>query len=97
MNYIYFKATATGWGFTNWRTKELPDELQEVNVKVLSNQKCRDMINKQPKPFEITNDMLCTADENLTGGEGICQGDSGGKFLHFNFHYARKISLPPLL
>ena len=55
------------------------------------------MINKQPKPFEITNDMLCTADENLTGGEGICQGDSGGKFLHFNFDSARKITLPPLL
>merc|ERR1719187_2168295 len=74
-------ATATGWGYTSSWNEENPDELQELNVKVLSNQKCRDMINKQPKPFEITNDMLCTADENLTGGEGICQGDSGGPLI----------------
>ena len=70
----------TGWG-TLWKNQTgmgfLPDELREVDLKIISNEQC----NKQYDGIfdDITDKMLCAAEENANGGKDSCYGDSGGK------------------
>jgi len=72
-------ATVTGWG-TLWRNSTgmgfLPSELREVDLKIISNEQC----NKQYDGIfdDITDKMLCAAEENGNGGKSSCYGDSGG-------------------
>ncbi|KAF0292425.1 Trypsin II-P29 [Amphibalanus amphitrite] len=60
-----------GWGVLRERSKDYPENLQEVELPVLTSQDCRDS-----QPEVITDEMLCTSYEY--GGKDACQGDSGG-------------------
>merc|ERR1712002_235768 len=74
--YLNRMATTTGWGRL-WSGGDVPDELQEVDVKVISNEKCAEMYPRTA----IAKDMICAAEENGEGGKDACQGDSGGPLI----------------
>jgi len=68
--------TVMGWGVTE--TGEVSDALMEVDVNVISNEKCN-LSSDGTESYEgqITKNMLCATDK----GEDSCQGDSGGPLV----------------
>ncbi len=70
--------TVMGWGITNTNTGLLSDVLMEVDVSVVTNEKC-DTSSDGSDSYEgqITENMLCAMDK----GEDSCQGDSGGPLV----------------
>jgi len=69
--YAGVLATTTGWGdLTDGGSS--PDVLQEVDVTVMTNDKC-----KSAYPGQITSNMICATDP----GKDSCQGDSGGPMI----------------
>jgi len=75
--YLNQMATTTGWGALSSGTGDYPEELREVDVKVISNEKCAGMYPRTA----IAKDMICAAEENSEGGKDSCQGDSGGPLI----------------
>merc|ERR1712215_508052 len=68
--YVGAKAIATGWGRINKCPEQYPDELQEINMEVMTNDRCKDFYNDP-----ITNQTLCA---HVPGQGGrIGGGDSG--------------------
>ncbi|XP_038213784.1 serine proteinase stubble-like isoform X2 [Zerene cesonia] len=68
-------ATVTGWG----RLSEggvLPSILQEVQVPIVSNERCKSMFLRAGRHEFIPDIFLCAGHEG--GGHDSCQGDSGG-------------------
>ncbi|KAJ0183132.1 hypothetical protein K1T71_001108 [Dendrolimus kikuchii] len=68
-------ATVTGWG----RLSEggvLPSILQEVQVPIVSNERCKSMFLRAGRQEFIPDIFLCAGHER--GGHDSCQGDSGG-------------------
>ncbi|XP_063534507.1 serine proteinase stubble-like isoform X1 [Cydia strobilella] len=68
-------ATVTGWG----RLSEggvLPSILQEVQVPIVSNDRCKSMFLRAGRHEFIPDIFLCAGHER--GGHDSCQGDSGG-------------------
>lgn len=68
-------ATVTGWG----RLSEggtLPSILQEVQVPIVSNDRCKTMFLRAGRHEFIPDIFLCAGHEK--GGQDSCQGDSGG-------------------
>merc|ERR1719187_11532 len=76
--------TVTGWGAL-YSGGGAPKELQEVDVKVMSNAKCDIMyknLDKKLHPmYQITKNMICAAEEYGNGEKDSCQGDSGGPLI----------------
>jgi len=71
---------AMGWGDTDVDedTMELPGNLQEVDLEVITNQQCNDAKNGGDSYTGwIYDSMLCTYSE----GKDACQGDSGGPLI----------------
>lgn len=74
-NLVGTNATVTGWG----RLSEggvLPSLLQEVQVPIVSNDKCKSMFQAAGRNEFIPGIFMCAGYE--TGGRDSCQGDSGG-------------------
>ncbi|XP_074025586.1 serine proteinase stubble isoform X2 [Leptinotarsa decemlineata] len=68
-------ATVTGWG----RLSEggtLPSILQEVQVPIVSNDRCKSMFLRAGRHESIPDIFLCAGHDG--GGQDSCQGDSGG-------------------
>ncbi|XP_022257487.1 serine proteinase stubble-like, partial [Limulus polyphemus] len=74
-NLIGRNATITGWG----RLSEggvLPSMLQEVQIPIVSNTKCKNMFLAAGRNEYLPNIFMCAGFED--GGRDSCQGDSGG-------------------
>ncbi|KAH8290132.1 hypothetical protein KR054_000179, partial [Drosophila jambulina] len=70
------EVTVTGWGTTT-EGGTISDVLQEVQVNVVDNTKC-----KSAYPIVLTSRMLCAGVTG--GGKDACQGDSGGPLIYNN-------------
>lgn len=68
-------ATVTGWGTTT-EGGSIPDQLQQVQVPVVSTAACN-----APDSYggQVTENMLCAG--YAQGGKDSCQGDSGGPLV----------------
>lgn len=79
--YTHSNITArlTGWGLTNRKNDEPPNDLQMINLTTISNSKCSEKVI-QPG-MEVYDFNLCTFTKK---GEGICTGDSGGPLVANN-------------
>uniref|UniRef100_A0A0P4X0W2 limulus clotting factor C n=1 Tax=Scylla olivacea TaxID=85551 RepID=A0A0P4X0W2_SCYOL len=74
INLINKVVTVSGWGKNNY-TGELEDVLQEVNVRVLSKEKCRNASLYENE--QVHKRILCAS----APGKDACQGDSGGPMV----------------
>ncbi|XP_022648505.1 serine proteinase stubble-like [Varroa jacobsoni] len=74
-NLVGQNATVTGWGRLN-EGGVLPSLLQEVQVPIVSNEKCKTMFQAAGRNEFIPSIFMCAGYEN--GGKDSCQGDSGG-------------------
>ncbi len=72
-------ATTAGWGALKESDYGLPDQLQKVQVPLVSKKSCND---KAAYDGDITDTMLCAGYK--TGGKDSCQGDSGGPLVVTN-------------
>ncbi|XP_063078038.1 polyserase-2-like isoform X2 [Engraulis encrasicolus] len=67
----------TGWGaISEGESLPYPGELQEVEVPVVENEECGDLLAFN----QITQNMICAG--YLEGGKDSCQGDSGGPMVY---------------
>ncbi|XP_073670118.1 polyserase-2-like [Paramisgurnus dabryanus] len=67
----------TGWGNIGYGVSlPSPQTLQEVNVPVIGNRKCKCLYSEKET---ITNNMICAG--LMQGGKDSCQGDSGGPMV----------------
>ncbi|KAH8332386.1 hypothetical protein KR074_002550, partial [Drosophila pseudoananassae] len=64
----------TGWGSTTSATSsaKLPDQLQALNYRTISNEECNQ------KGFRVTRNEICAL---AVQGQGACVGDSGGPLI----------------
>ena len=69
-DYDNVYAEVTGWGATLNSTNPYPAILQEVTVRTMSTEQCRERYGES----KITEQMLCAA----SPGKDSCGGDSGG-------------------
>lgn len=68
------KATVIGWGVTSPGAPDTSPILQEVQIPILKNTKCKELYKEAGE--EITENMICAAFSE--GEKDSCQGDSGG-------------------
>ncbi|XP_071959544.1 uncharacterized protein [Antedon mediterranea] len=68
--------TVAGWGYLSENDYTLSNELQDVDVSLLTNDDCGELLNSYNI---ITENMICAGD--LAGGVDSCNGDSGGPLM----------------
>ncbi|XP_037806929.1 trypsin eta-like [Lucilia sericata] len=73
------KAFITGWGAIKAGGKS-SDKLLEVQVPVISNERCDALYAAYYGPGRISDSMVCAGLDGV-GGKDACQGDSGGPFV----------------
>jgi len=70
------KCYVSGWGKLRYGPGSLPEDLQWVDVPIVSNDVCSQKFNGINR---ITNSMMCAGYEE--GGKDSCQSDSGGPLI----------------
>lgn len=71
-----------GWGTVDEAQQKLSDILQQVQVPVITNEKCKQSYAKfkgYKKDFQFDDRVVCAGFEE--GGKDSCQGDSGGPLM----------------
>ncbi|KAF7489923.1 Serine proteinase stubble [Sarcoptes scabiei] len=74
-NFTGDKATAVGWGRTQYGVSTSPGILQKVEVEVLDSDDCQEWMKSAGRKEKIFSNMLCAGYKD--GGKDSCQGDSG--------------------
>merc|ERR1719474_2612723 len=72
-DFVGKTAWVYGWGALSYGTQDYPDKLQELSVKIVSQEVCQ--AAHVDLGWTITDGMLCAG--GVTGQDS-CQGDSGG-------------------
>ncbi|XP_006901991.1 PREDICTED: mastin-like [Elephantulus edwardii] len=62
---------------TGWESLPKPKCLQEIEVPLVGQQKCKKIYKKLLRPKNIKEDMICAR----ASGKDSCQGDSGGPLV----------------
>lgn len=74
-NFTGDKATAIGWGRTQYGMSTSQGILQKVEVEVLDSDECQQWMKSVGRREKIFSNMLCAGYKD--GGRDSCQGDSG--------------------
>jgi hypothetical protein len=72
-------ATTIGWGATQYDTAVVPNVLQEVEIPIVSDETCLNVLGR----YFIPDVMLCAGVLGASPGTGLdpCYGDSGGPLM----------------
>ncbi|XP_068909449.1 trypsin-3-like [Tenebrio molitor] len=70
--------TAVGFGKESSSAWKLPCTMREVQLKIYSDEECRDMLEKNGESGDKLANAFCAGD--LEGTKDTCQGDDGGPF-----------------
>lgn len=76
----------SGWGLTDERSLQLPNQLHSVQVKVLPRLKCQQLYQGYRN---LTNSMYCAS---VAGYKDACNADSGGPAVDMNGQLAGIVS-----
>jgi len=86
-NYVGNTVTVAGWGTLSEGGSQ-PSNLMKVNVKVWTNQRCKESYGSSA-PGGITKHMLCASDYNRDS----CSGDSGGPLFNCDRSFCEQIGI----
>ncbi|XP_076346888.1 uncharacterized protein LOC143245020 [Tachypleus tridentatus] len=79
-NFVGQECVVTGWGKDAYRNGSYSNVLREVNVPIIDNNLCQDLLRKTRlgKYFQLHDGFICAGGKY---GEDSCKGDGGGPLM----------------